>query len=176
MILPTYRCDCCGCLLGECIHDDCSECGGRLPNPLVEFYGYTLRPTTDKDLPLAIAGSAIALTAGFWLRQGEGRETFIVFERREYPLAFFQTEHVAQGDQVRLHWLPMPDASPKRLLRALTRLVPLIEKGLALRGVRAIFFTSHSSAMTKFMEKRLGYSYAGNGGCDGVMMAKGLTR
>lgn len=52
-------------------------------------------------------------------------------------------------------------------------LVPLIEKALALRGVRAIFFTSHSVAMAEFMQ-RLGYRHAGDGGDDGMMMAKGI--
>ncbi len=137
------------------------------------FYSYTLRLTNENDLPLAISWSAIGITAGFWLRQGEGRESFMVFQDRE-PLVFFQTEHVGQGDQVRLHWQPSPAVSPKKLLRALTRLVPLVEKGLALRGVRAIFFTSHSAAMIRFMEKRLGYNYAGDGGLDGTMMAKGI--
>lgn len=136
-----------------------------------QFYGYTVRSTVEADRTLAASWSFTPLKADFWLRQ-DGCENFLVTS--DEPLLFFQTEHVGQGDQVRLHWQPSPTASPKKLLTALTMLVPLVEKALALRGVRAIFFTSHSDAMCCFMRKRLGYRYAGDGGMDGVMMSKGI--
>ena len=101
------------------------------------FYGYTIRATQPADLELA--GDV------FWLKREPGRENFLVLEG-ETPLGFFQTQHVGQGDQVRLHFQAGPAAKAKNILRAITKLVPLIEKALVLRGVRAIFFTSHSLA------------------------------
>lgn len=138
-----------------------------------QFYGYTLRQTNHDDLRLAIAWSKMVLQAGFWLMQGDGRESFLV-TYRDQGIAFFQIQHVGEGDQVRLHWQRSPEVGAKSLLRALTMLVPLIEKGLALRGVKAIFFTSHSSSMARFMADRFGYTYAGDGGADGMMMSKGI--
>ena len=155
------------------------------------FHGYTVRLTSEADLPLAIAWSARALDAGFWLKQEPGCESFLVSERvdekslashpamskvvyeNEYPIAFFQTQHVVGArSQVRLTLQASPAASPKKLLRAITKLVPLIEQALSLRGVKAIFFTSHSAAMASYMAKHHGYRYAGEGGADGVVMAK----
>jgi hypothetical protein len=138
-----------------------------------EFYGYTLRKTGPEDTVQAFAWTR-STEWGFWLRQEPGRESFIVFEANQ-ALGFYQVEHVGAGDQVRLHMQASPLASPKNLLRAITRLVPLIEKALAGRGVRAIFFTSKSSAMAHFMA-RLGYEYAGAGGADGMIMAKGISK
>jgi hypothetical protein len=150
-----------------------------------QFYGYTLRSTTEADALLAFAwtgrwnqrgGGGMAKEDGyrFWLKQGEGRESFLVTRNTE-PLAFVQTEHLP-GNVVRLHWQPSPVASPKKLLRGITRLVPLMEAGLSLSGVRAIFLTSHSLTMVAFMEK-LGYRLQPNvdGGADGVVMAKELN-
>lgn len=139
-----------------------------------QFYDYMVHTTTKEDLPLASAWTPVALNALFWLQQGSGVESFLVLES-DLPLGFFQTQHVGRGDQVRLLFQASPSASRKKILRAITKLVPLIEKGLALRGVRAIFFTSHSLAMVAFMEK-LGYQLQPylDGGADGVVMAKGI--
>ena len=162
-------------------------------------HGYLLRTTTEADLSLAMSWTTPMLRSGFWICQEPGRESFLVYRRREClargvghtgdclmyeltPLAFFQIEHVGRGtvppmtEQVRLHWQPAPDASPKKLLRMLTMLVPLVEKALALRGVKAIFFTSHHDTMMRFMNRRLGYKFAGDGGADGDIMAKGVTQ
>lgn len=134
------------------------------------FYGYTLRKTVELDYILAMAWFPES-NYRFWINQPR-RENFIVSEGDE-PIAFFQIEHV-KADQARIHFQSSPLVNPKKILRGITKLVPLIEKALALRGVRAIFFTSHSDSMAAFMDKRLGYQYAGWGGADGMMMAKNL--
>jgi hypothetical protein len=129
------------------------------------FFGYDLRPTTEDDLALA--------QSDFWLPGSKG-ETFLVSRDGE-PLAFVKTEHYSK-ENVRIH-MQATNAAPKKILRGITFLVPLIEKGLALRGVRAIFFTSHSAQMARFMEKHLGYARRPDidGGVDGMVMAKGLN-
>jgi hypothetical protein len=137
---------------------------------LFSFYGYTIRQTRPGDLKLA--GDA------FWLGQERGRENFIVFEgaNERLPLGLFQVQHVGQGDQVRLHFQALGTrdsglGTARAILRGITKLVPLIEKALALRGVRAIFFTSHSAGMAAFMENHQGYRYVGDS-VDGMIMAK----
>lgn len=129
------------------------------------FYGYTIRATQPADL--ALAGDV------FWLKREPGRENFLVLEG-ETPLGFFQTQHVGQGDQVRLHFQAGPAAKAKNILRAITKLVPLIEKALVLRGVRAIFFTSHSIGMALYMKRWHGYRHVGDSG-DGMIMAKNFS-
>jgi hypothetical protein len=152
----------------------------------LNFYGYTVRATTNADLALAVEWTPRALDARFWLKQDEGRQSFLAFEVKEgldtvpgyeaWTLAFFQVEHVKR-DQVRLHFQASPFASRKKILRGITLLVPLIEKGLASGGVKHIFFTSHSLAMIAFMEKRMGYRLAQNtdGGVDGAVMFKEIS-
>jgi hypothetical protein len=158
-----------------------------------QFYGYEVRSARLAD-DYALAEAWV--TSGdsrFFLRQEPGRESFIVLYRRA-PIAFYQVEHVGKAiggcirrrdemdipindpitDQARIHFQANPAASRKILLRGITMLVPLIEKALTLRGVKAVFFTSHSPAMATFMQKRMGYRPAGDGVADGVMMAKGL--
>lgn len=136
-----------------------------------DFYGYTVRTTTVTDAPLASQYTNRG-NPGFWLAQSHGRESFLATRRGE-PIAFFQVEHVERF-QARLHFQAFPEASAKTVLRGVLKLVPLIEKALALRGVRAVFFTSHSEAMSSFMRHNLGYTPAGDGGRDGMMMAKQL--
>jgi len=146
-----------------------------------QFYGYTVRTSSEEDIWIARAMRIAPWDFAFFCNQGGGRESFIVFQNdpdvwQKHPLAFFQIEHIAHD--VRLHWQTCPDASPKHLLRGLIKLVPLIEKALALSGVRAIFFTSHSLTMVSFMEKRLGYELQPDidGGEDGVVMTKVLDQ
>lgn len=112
----------------------------------------------------------------FWLAQDTRRESFLVTWRGGL-VAFFQTEHLRdKRTQVRIHFQAFPMAAPKIVLRGLLRLVPLIEKALVLRGVRAVFFTSHSPAMSAFMQENMGYTQSGDGGRDGVIMSKRLEQ
>ena len=138
-----------------------------------EFYEYTLRKTVAADALLSYAWTLLGQGALFWLWQEPGRESFLVSEGQE-PLGFYQVEHVGKGDQVRIHMQASPAVSPKKILRAITKLVPLLEKALAGRGVKAIFFTSKSEAMAQFMAQRFRFEYAGDGGVDGAIMAKGI--
>jgi hypothetical protein len=172
---------------------------------MARFFHYEIRHTTPADATLAADWSAaqlqtrefseIANAVSFWMEQRLGpprKESFIVFEEREevslashpamskqvyvnhYPLAFVKTEHVTPI-QVRIHFQASPTVSRLKLLKAVYKLVPLIEKGLALRGVRLIFFTSHSEAMAAFMTKHLKYRYYGDAGTDGMIMAKRMA-
>lgn len=135
---------------------------------LFRFYGYTIRATQPADIELA--------RDVFWLKQEPGRENFIVFEgaNEKIPLGFFQTQHVGNEDQVRLHFQAAPRARAKNILRGITKLVPLIEKALVLRGVRAIFFTSHSAGMAQFVKNHHGYRWVGDS-VDGMIMAKNFS-
>lgn len=138
------------------------------------FHGFTLRPTIPEDLPLAMEWTEQKIKAGFWLKQGNGRESFLVFLGQE-PIAFFQSESCFTK-AIRLHFQASPVASRTKILRGITALVPLIEQALCLRGMKAIFFTSHSLTMVAFMEKKLGYCLQPkiDGGADGVVMGKML--
>jgi hypothetical protein len=118
------------------------------------FYGYELRSTDAFDVATLCQWSP-ACDAMFWLKQGGGIQSFMVADELDH-LGVFQTEHV-KADQVRLHFQANPWSSPKKVLLAITRLVPLIEQALCLRGVKTIFFTSHSLKMARFMQERLGY-------------------
>lgn len=137
-----------------------------------DFYGYTVRTTGIIDASLAKRYTARG-NPGFWLMQEDGRESFLV-TRSRLLIAFFQVEHLSGKPQARLHFQAFPTASPRFLLRGLLKLVPLIEKALASRGTRAVFFTSHSPAMSAFMQENLGYTQSGDGGRDGVIMSKHL--
>lgn len=132
------------------------------------FYGFTVRSTEAADLPLAQKWTAKGDPA-FWLRYGSYLASI-----GDLPIAFFRIEHIGSA-QARIHFQAGPEVKPKTILRGITKMVPLIEKALAVSGVKAVFFTSHSKAMASFMEKKLNYQYAGDGGEDGVMMAKRIT-
>jgi hypothetical protein len=139
-----------------------------------KFYGYTVRSTTNEDLVLALEWTASGLDAAFWLKRDQTHESFLVLMGTE-PIGFFQDEFVTRH-QVRLHMQASPVVSRKKFLRALTKLVPLIEKALALAGVRAIFFTSHSPSMVTFMQRRLQYRTDMEfGTLDGQLMWKMLV-
>jgi hypothetical protein len=164
--------------------------GGRMT---FQFYGYNLRTTESTDLCIARLWSPSALGAAFWLKQDKPRcQSFLVsraapkhsdtmihtrymaIEFSEH-IAFFQSEYV-KPDQVRLHVLECPYISPRKFLRALTTLVPLIEKALALDGVKTIFFTVQSPSMVSFIGKRLGYKTGMEYGTDdGQVMWKHLV-
>lgn len=141
-----------------------------------EFYGYLVRTTTQSDASLAEdfthRGDPL-----FWLKQEDGRESFLVSHRGDL-VGFFQAEHIPKRrGQARLHFQHFPTCSVKVILRGLLKLVPLIEKALALRGVRAVFFTSRSPSMSQFMSDNLGYTRTViDGGLDGVVMTKILAK
>src|SRR5271165_895369 len=98
------------------------------------FHGFALRRTVPSDLPRAASWTirddlgtpndtaevqAAFEAARFWVKQGNGCQSFIVFDGREeqaiLPLAFFQTQIVGtHRDQVRLAFQASPLASPKR--------------------------------------------------------------
>ena len=69
------------------------------------FHGYTVRLTSEADLPLAIAWSARALDAGFWLKQEPGCESFLVSERVDETLASHPAiSKVVSKTNIRLHF------------------------------------------------------------------------
>ena len=139
---------------------------------MAKFYDFVIRGTDYTDLPLASEWTKTY--PRFWIDNLPNDHQSYLVSHDEKPLAFFRVEYLDLGNQARIAFQSRPKASPKIILRGITKLVPLIEQALRIRGVRAIFFTSHSSAMAEFMRKHLGYTYAGDGGPDGMMMAKGL--
>lgn len=114
------------------------------------------------------------LSAAMWMRQGEGSNSYLI-SLEGAPLALLHLEPVGLGQwQTRMHLQVAPDSDAKSVLRGITKLVPLIEKALSLRGTRIIFFTSRSDAMCRFME-RMDYRGMGSVESDGTVMAKGIN-
>lgn len=137
----------------------------------VEFHGYVVRATGATDAILSRESTSKGDPL-FWLKQDENHESFLV-AHQGLNVAFFQVEQHKQ-EEARLHFQSFSEASPRIVLWGVLKLVPLIEKALAQNGVRAVFFTSHSLAMASFMQDKMGYTPAGDGGRDGIMMAKRL--
>lgn len=134
------------------------------------FYGYEVRSTQAEDSAILARWNKRA-DAYFWMPDLR-RENFLVMHKGE-PIGFFQVQHI-HHDQVRLHMQASPQCRPKVILRGLAKLVPLIEKALAGRAVKTIFFTSHSASMARFMRNRFGYERKGEAPPDGTVMAKKL--
>lgn len=153
----------------------------------------------------AAASQAQVQAAGqFWVRQRPGRVWSYFVEKDDTPLAFWQlalspisaggiglwtydwkstkelygVDPVEHDDEYRFYFqsAPFTENRGRKILRGITKLMPLIEKALALRGAKRIFFTSRSLPMIAFMERRLNYRLAANGnGPEGAVMFKNLS-
>lgn len=96
----------------------------------------------------------------FWVTHSATRESYLVLkEGRE--LAFYRIDVSIDKKSARLYMqsLPMDDfATRVSVMRGVMLLVPLIEKALALRGIRTTFLVSRSPRMRDFMRRPgLGY-------------------
>ena len=158
---------------------------------IFNFYGYEMRSTDgwmdfmlahrwlrrywpeidDQDLIMADwrqQRQAMMLEAGFWLRP----ESFLISWRGQ-PAAFLRVREFDQK-QYRLHLLEAPGLSGKLLVRGITKLIPLIEKALEMRGVRAIVISVREGLLGRLLY-RMGYDYmTGWTDPDGWFLAKPL--
>lgn len=138
------------------------------------FHGYTMRSARREDLELAERWTRAdpehpTLRGEFWLLQEAfaGIESFLV-EDKIGPVAFVKVVMVRNAvlqPQAELHLLfsPLPISAGERAdrncrtMNAMMEIYPWIEKALAQRKAKAVFFLSKSKALIQFTEKRLGF-------------------
>ena len=142
---------------------------GDHPVSTFTFHGYTVRSTRREDYALAElwtrADRDHTKTRGyFWLIQeaAAGIESFLV-EDREGVTLFFKIVQFGEQAEIHLLFSPLP-ATPAertdrncRTMNAMIQIFPWVEKALALRGTKAVFFKSKSAPLIRFAEKRLDF-------------------
>lgn len=138
------------------------------------FDGFTLRPTGGTDFILAekwtMADPAHRDTtsAWFWLEQTAGVESYLL-EDRFGPVFFFKMMR-RPGNRIELHLQFSPCArgvsrqadQRSRTMRALTVGMKWIEKILSYQQIDELFFVSENPNLSRFTEKRLGFTRDGN--------------
>jgi hypothetical protein len=129
------------------------------------FYGYTLRPASEKDLGLATLWSASDkfhqdVNPDFWVAQAVGEDAYVLNdEERDGPLFFLKLIRTQRGI-VELHIQFDHEVGPKarkRRREALTEGLEWLERTLSVAGIREIFFRSRNIDLILFAEKRLGF-------------------
>lgn len=130
------------------------------------FYGYCLRPASEKDLDLARdwnakdADHASRVDPTFWIHQEPGQDAYVLMDvDKDSPLFFIKL--IAEGKGViELHIQFGPKANvaeKKRRAEALAEGLMWLEKTLKTAGIGEIFFKSKTSGLILFAEKRLGF-------------------
>ena len=136
------------------------------------FHGYTVRSSRRDELELAERWTKAdpehrdtGLRGEFWLLQEAqaGIESFLV-EDRFGPVLFFKLVMKSE-DEAELHLLFPPFPIPAgelaerncRTMNAMLEIFPWVEKALAQRKTKAVFFISKSKSLIRFAEKRLGF-------------------
>jgi hypothetical protein len=143
-----------------------------------EFSGYTLRPATKADLPLAerwVAWDkfhAGVIDPNFWLFQGPKTDSYLLFDGGG-PVFFLKLHGIDPKEngipkRVALHIQFMPCATEddrERTMEGLLQGTRWLEGILLKNGTEKISFDSQSTALVNFAVRRLGFSI-----CPGVMM------
>lgn len=128
------------------------------------FFGYLLRPASEKDLPLAQEWTArdkdhaSKVDPQFWVAQRPGADAYLLLDNeRSENLFFLKLIKIGQGT-IELHIQFDPGVDQKARARrreALTEGLEWLEKVMRLAGIREILFRSHNSGLVLFATKRL---------------------
>lgn len=156
--------------------------------PSFEFDGYTLRPATEEDLPLARAWNAgdpdHVWEAGqerYWIEQRAGVESYLL-EDALGPVFFFKILTIAEtlmggvssnavncgartnakAVEVSIQFAPDGGAGQLRTMTALSRGFAWLEKRLSAVGVKAVYFNSKNLLMIRFALIKLGFTEVEN--------------
>lgn len=128
------------------------------------FFGYLLRPATEKDLPLAQDWNARdedhanKVDPQFWVAQRPGADAYLLLDNeRDESLFFLKLIKIGQGT-IELHIQFPPEHDKKaraRRAEALSEGMEWLQRTMRLAGIREILFRSHNSGLILFCQKRL---------------------
>jgi hypothetical protein len=128
------------------------------------FFGYLLRPATEKDRPLAKEWNdkdedhAGMVDPYFWTRQGPGEDAYLLVDQeRDGPLFFLKLVQMGKC-VIELHIQFSHEGDKKARARrreALMEGLMWLERALRVGGVKEIFFRSRNSGLILYSTKRL---------------------
>jgi hypothetical protein len=130
--------------------------------PTYRFNGYTLRPATPEDLPLATAWCVAdpdhtweAQHKFYWIEQKQGGNSYVVED--ELGVVFF-IKYIRDGVKLELN-IQFDRGLHMRLRSAagMKATQAWMDKNLAEVGFKALYFQSASENLTRFCVTQLGY-------------------
>lgn len=145
------------------------------------FSGYTLRPASEADLPLArlwtLADTAHSeiIKPSFWLEQRPGRDAYVVHDGRgpvfflklhlcADPLPDRSCDKMLYHRRVELYVQFMPilgEEDRERTRNGLVHCMSFTEDAMRRSGISEMFFESESPALIGFSKKQLGFKQSG---------------
>ena len=137
------------------------------------FSGFTLRPATPGDRPLATSWTEADLEHSrtthpdFWLEQSNNVESYLLSDQIG-PVFFFKMQRHSR-QQVELHIQFPPESEritgellrKRRVMRGLMLGLQWIEKALSSRGICELLFKSHNENLISFCVKHMGFDREG---------------
>lgn len=131
------------------------------------FFGYLLRPASEKDLPLAEEWNsrdedhANRVDPKFWITQRPGHDAYLLLDNeKDGPLFFLKLIKIGQGTiELHIQFDPGVDKEARaRRREALTEGLEWLEKICKLAGVREMLFKSRNAGLILFAQKRLKFT------------------
>jgi hypothetical protein len=143
------------------------------------FFGYQLRPASEKDLPLAKDWNSrdedhkTRVDPKFWIDQGPGKDAYLLTDlERDGALFFIKLVRIGQTViEIHIQFDSGVDQKARKRRRdALSEGLMWLERTLKNAGVKEIFFRSRNSGLILYSQKRL--KFIAQPGVDGETLLR----
>jgi hypothetical protein len=126
-----------------------------------KFNGYTLRPATEADMPLAELWTAEdpahkgVMSGEFWTQQAKGIDGYVLEDEEGKAAFFFRME---KATRVLIQFPPIDNrTNAEEMMAALQTGMDWLAMALGAMGIHEIFYDTKSEPLRRFCEKRLGF-------------------
>jgi hypothetical protein len=139
------------------------------PLPSYKFEGYTFRPATEEDLPLARRWNAEdgdhnweAQFPNYWIEQNSMINSYLLEDARSILFFVKSIRHAAGEIEITLQFdCSYRMVSRSRSIHGMVAGFRWLKKALPLNGFRAVYFVSKSGALGQFAVNVLGFVHDG---------------
>jgi hypothetical protein len=139
---------------------------------LFQFDGYTLRPTTEDDLPMAVAWNAADPDHAwelererFWIENAGPVETFLLESNGLGPVFFLRTCRLKENGAIEITIQFNREEAVTPLWNTMSGMqagMKWLERILPGNGIDTIYFSSKSARLIQFATRRLGFTEVEN--------------
>jgi hypothetical protein len=138
--------------------------------PTYQFDGYTFRPATETDLPLAQRWNAVdkdhtweAQFPRYWIEQNNQVNSYVFEDAKGIVFFVRSIRHTGGEIEITLQFdRRYQKVSALRASLAMIKGFGWIKKALPLNGFSAVYFVSKSKTLGDFAENILGFTHDGN--------------
>jgi hypothetical protein len=133
--------------------------------PVYKFDGYTFRPATPDDNPLATSWNGMDPDHGwelqyphFWIEQNDWVNSYVLEDAIGILFFVKSIRHMSHEIEITLQFdRTCGMVSKARVVRGLAAGFAWLREALPMNGFEALYFTSKNEQLVLFAQKRLGF-------------------